>query len=202
MKPDCLKGRVVCGTVYGDLHLQDLLGSIVRVGYRIPAGCLSSATWPLQLKKHYNGLINQSNCLWKFCTMFALMMHYFFIFLICSNTVPRNRSPFQEVRFISSPGTRLSKHLESVIMVTTNYYKHSLQMFWETGARCLLTCLLWLFIIDLKMSWILLIDHNLTKNFDEKMWVFFCNNLLKVSAIARIPSKFIFIGYAFYFYIN
>ena len=31
-----LKGRVVCGTVYGDMHLKDLLGSIVRVGYRIP----------------------------------------------------------------------------------------------------------------------------------------------------------------------
>ena len=31
-----LKGRVVCGTVYGDMHLKDLLGSFVRVGYRIP----------------------------------------------------------------------------------------------------------------------------------------------------------------------
>ena len=31
-------GRVVCGTVYGDmdLHVKDLLGSIVREGYRIP----------------------------------------------------------------------------------------------------------------------------------------------------------------------
>ena len=36
MQPDCLKGRIVCGTVYGDMHLKDLLGSIVRVGYRIP----------------------------------------------------------------------------------------------------------------------------------------------------------------------
>ena len=36
VKPDCLKGRVVCGTVYGDMHLKDPLGSIVRVGYRIP----------------------------------------------------------------------------------------------------------------------------------------------------------------------
>ena len=34
--PDCLKGCVVCGTVYGDMHLKDLLGSIVRVGYHIP----------------------------------------------------------------------------------------------------------------------------------------------------------------------
>ena len=40
-----LKGRVVCGTVYGEMHLKDLLGSFVRVGllgsfvrvgYRIP----------------------------------------------------------------------------------------------------------------------------------------------------------------------
>ena len=29
-------GRVVCGTVYGDMHLKDLLESIVRIGYRIP----------------------------------------------------------------------------------------------------------------------------------------------------------------------
>ena len=36
VQPDCLKGRVVCGTVYGDMHLKYLLGSFVRVGYRIP----------------------------------------------------------------------------------------------------------------------------------------------------------------------
>ena len=35
VQPDCLKGRVVFGTVYGDMHLKDLLGSIIRVGYRI-----------------------------------------------------------------------------------------------------------------------------------------------------------------------
>ena len=33
---DCLKGLVVCGTVYGDMHLKDLCGSIARVGYCIP----------------------------------------------------------------------------------------------------------------------------------------------------------------------
>ena len=32
MQLDYLKGRVVCGTVYGDMHLKDLLRSIVRVG--------------------------------------------------------------------------------------------------------------------------------------------------------------------------
>ena len=36
MQPDCLKGRVVDGTVYGDIHLKDLLGSFVNVGYCIP----------------------------------------------------------------------------------------------------------------------------------------------------------------------
>ena len=36
MQPDCLKGRVVCGTVYGDMHLKYLLGSFVREGYCIP----------------------------------------------------------------------------------------------------------------------------------------------------------------------
>ena len=33
---DCLKGRVVCGTVYEDMHFKDLLGFIARVEYRIP----------------------------------------------------------------------------------------------------------------------------------------------------------------------
>ena len=36
LQPNCLKGRVVCGTVDGGIHLKDLLGSFVRVGYRIP----------------------------------------------------------------------------------------------------------------------------------------------------------------------
>ena len=36
VQADCLKGREVCGTVYGDMHLKDLMGSIVRVGNRIP----------------------------------------------------------------------------------------------------------------------------------------------------------------------
>ena len=35
VQPDCLKGQVVCGTVYGGMHLKDLLGAFVRVGYRI-----------------------------------------------------------------------------------------------------------------------------------------------------------------------
>ena len=26
----------MCGTVYGEMHLKDLLGSFERVGYRIP----------------------------------------------------------------------------------------------------------------------------------------------------------------------
>ena len=33
---DCLKGLVVSGTVYGDMHFKDLLGSIARVRYCIP----------------------------------------------------------------------------------------------------------------------------------------------------------------------
>ena len=36
IQPNCLKGRVVCGTVYGEMHLKDLLGSFIRVGHRIP----------------------------------------------------------------------------------------------------------------------------------------------------------------------
>ena len=37
VQPNCLKDRVVYGTVYGEMYLKDLLGSFVRVGYRIPA---------------------------------------------------------------------------------------------------------------------------------------------------------------------
>ena len=36
VQPNCLKGRVVCGTFYGEMQLKYLLGSFVRVGYRIP----------------------------------------------------------------------------------------------------------------------------------------------------------------------
>ena len=34
--PDCLKGQVVCCSVYGYMHLSYLLGSIARVGYCTP----------------------------------------------------------------------------------------------------------------------------------------------------------------------
>ena len=33
---ECLKGRVLYETVYGDMHLKDPLRSFVRVGYCIP----------------------------------------------------------------------------------------------------------------------------------------------------------------------
>ena len=58
--PDCLKGRVVCGTVFGDIHLKRSPGIYrkSRVSYPGP-GFLSSATWPSLPKKHCNGLINQ-----------------------------------------------------------------------------------------------------------------------------------------------
>ena len=36
MQSDCVKCKVVCGAVYGDLHCKDLLGSITRVGDSIP----------------------------------------------------------------------------------------------------------------------------------------------------------------------
>ena len=36
MQPDCLKGRVVWETVYGDMHFKDLLGSIAKEWYHIP----------------------------------------------------------------------------------------------------------------------------------------------------------------------
>ena len=54
------QGQVMCGTVYGDMHLKDLLGSFIRrVLYPGPE-FLSSAIRPLLSKKQYNnGLINQ-----------------------------------------------------------------------------------------------------------------------------------------------
>ena len=36
VQPDCLKGRVVYATVYWDMHFNDLLGSMARVGYGVP----------------------------------------------------------------------------------------------------------------------------------------------------------------------
>ena len=36
VQPDCVKGLIVCGIVYGDTYYIDLLGSIARVGYLIP----------------------------------------------------------------------------------------------------------------------------------------------------------------------
>ena len=56
VQPNCLKGRVVCGTVYGEMHLKS--PGIIRksrVSYPGP-GFLSSATWPSLPKKHFNGL--------------------------------------------------------------------------------------------------------------------------------------------------
>ena len=35
IQPDFLKGPVVCRTVYEDMHLKDLLGSILQEWYRI-----------------------------------------------------------------------------------------------------------------------------------------------------------------------
>ena len=61
VQPNCLKGQVVCGTVYGEMHLKDLLGSIVRVGYCIPVPDFYQVLHGLRIrcrKKHYNGLIS------------------------------------------------------------------------------------------------------------------------------------------------
>ena len=36
VQPNCLKGRVMCGTVFGDMHFKGLLGSIARGRSCIP----------------------------------------------------------------------------------------------------------------------------------------------------------------------
>ena len=48
VQPDCGKGWVACGTLFGDMHYKDLLGSITREEYCIPIpDFFSRATWPL-----------------------------------------------------------------------------------------------------------------------------------------------------------
>ena len=63
MQPDCLKGLVVCGTVYGDMHLQCKRSLGINRKSRVlypGSGFPSSAALSSLLKKHYmyNGLIN------------------------------------------------------------------------------------------------------------------------------------------------
>ena len=71
VQPDCLKGWVVCRTVYGDMYLKDLLGSIVRVGYCIPVPDFYLVVHVLRCrKKHHNGLINQSMLLFCFVLLY------------------------------------------------------------------------------------------------------------------------------------
>ena len=60
VQPECLKGRVVCGTVYGEMHLKDLLRTIARVGYGILGPDFYLVLHGLRCrKKHYNDSINQ-----------------------------------------------------------------------------------------------------------------------------------------------
>ena len=42
-----VKGPGVCGTVYGEMHCKDILGSIVRVGYHIPVSDFCLVLVPL-----------------------------------------------------------------------------------------------------------------------------------------------------------
>ena len=56
VQPDCLKDRVVCGSMHRSLGINRKC----RVLFPGP-GFLSSSTWPLMPKNNSNGLINQSN---------------------------------------------------------------------------------------------------------------------------------------------
>ena len=58
VQSDCLKGQVVRGTIYGDMHLKDLLSPIAREWYRItvPISYLCY-TGPPMPKRHSNELI-------------------------------------------------------------------------------------------------------------------------------------------------
>ena len=53
----------MCGTVYGDIHYKDLLGSITEVGYRIPVPDFYLVLHGLRCRKKHSrsdGLFNQS----------------------------------------------------------------------------------------------------------------------------------------------
>ena len=61
VRPDSLKGWMVCGSVYGDMHLKRSPEINRKSGVLYPGPkFLSSATSPFWPKKHYNGLIDQS----------------------------------------------------------------------------------------------------------------------------------------------
>ena len=63
VQPNCLKGRVVCGNVSGDMHLKDLLGSIAKVpvGYHILVPDFYLVLHGPRCRK---STINQSTCAW------------------------------------------------------------------------------------------------------------------------------------------
>ena len=50
----------MCGTVYGEMHLKDLLGSFIRVGYRIPVPDLYLVLHGLRCRKSTNNGLNQT----------------------------------------------------------------------------------------------------------------------------------------------
>ena len=84
--PNCLEGRVVCGTVYGDMHLKDLLGSFVRVGYRIPVPDLYLVLHGLRCQKSTNGLNKKSKKRKRF--LIKVFLYSFLQVVINSNALP------------------------------------------------------------------------------------------------------------------
>ena len=61
MQPVGLKSRVVSGTVYGDMYLNCLLGSIARVAYSIPVPNLYLVLYMVfAAERALNEFINQS----------------------------------------------------------------------------------------------------------------------------------------------
>ena len=69
VQPNCLKGRVVCGTVYGDIHLKYFLGSIARVGYCIPVPDFYQVLHDLRCRK--STIMDKSNEI-IFCLLVSL----------------------------------------------------------------------------------------------------------------------------------
>ena len=67
----CLKGRVVCGTVYGEMHLKNLLGSFVRVGYHIPVPDFYLVLHGLRCRK--STIMDQTNKLLLYFTCISIV---------------------------------------------------------------------------------------------------------------------------------
>ena len=109
MQPDCLKGRVVCGTVYGEMHLKDLLGSSARVGY-----CIQFPDFYL--------VLHGPRC-WKSTIMDYSINHYCQIAKEAESAV-YHKQLFEELRELT-PHPTDATHSTAIAAVQASVYCHA-----------------------------------------------------------------------------